>query len=84
MIYDLVSTEINAIRAEKGLSALHLDRSTELQALGFDSLMYTILVTRIEEQVGAGAFERAEEDFTFPVTIGDFVDLFAPAKSDPR
>jgi acyl carrier protein len=80
MVFDVVSHEINAIRIERGLSELRLDRSTDLQDLGFDSLMYTILVTRLEEQLASEALVQTGDEFMIPSTVGDFVDLFGSAK----
>ena len=81
MIFDIVSREINAIRSERGLSRLQLDRSTDLQHLGFDSLMYTLLVARVEEHLDSDPLEQLGDEFAVPSTVGDFVDLFGSAKA---
>lgn len=79
MLINTVSTEINVIRAERGLSALPVDSSTRLQDLGFDSLMYTVLVTRLEQRLGAEALDRVDDEFALPSTVGDLADLFGSA-----
>ena len=76
MLIKTVSTEINVIRVEQGLPELPVDRSTRLQDLGFDSLMYTVLVTRLEQRLGAEALERGDDEFALPSTVGDLADLF--------
>jgi acyl carrier protein len=47
----------------------------ELLNSGFDSLCFAILVTRLEDSLGIDPF-AAVEDARFPVTFGDFVNLY--------
>ena len=79
MLLKTVSTEINIIRNEQGLSALPVDASTKLQDLDFDSLMYTVLVTRLEQRLGAEVLDRAYDAVALPSTVGDLADLFGSA-----
>jgi acyl carrier protein len=49
--------------------------SDELKLLqsGLDSLSFALIVARLEDALGFDPFESAE---TFPVTFGDFVQLY--------
>jgi acyl carrier protein len=47
----------------------------ELLNSGFDSLCFAILVSRLEDSLGVDPF-GASEDAQFPVTFGDFVNLY--------
>jgi acyl carrier protein len=40
---------------------------------GLDSLGFALIVARLEERLGYDPFENAR---TFPITFGDFVDLY--------
>ena len=42
---------------------------------GLDSLCFAILVARLEDQLGVDPF-TASDDVHFPVTFGDFVELY--------
>jgi acyl carrier protein len=42
---------------------------------GLDSLSFAILVTRLEDSLGIDPFTESE-DAQFPVTFGDFVNLY--------
>ena len=47
----------------------------ELLNSGLDSLCFAILVSRLEDSLGLDPF-AASEDAAFPVTFGDFVNLY--------
>jgi len=47
----------------------------ELLHSGLDSLSFAILVSRLEDSLGINPF-TASEDAQFPVTFGDFVNLY--------
>jgi acyl carrier protein len=47
----------------------------ELLNSGLDSLCFAILVSRLEDSLGLDPFS-ASEDAQFPVTFGDFVNLY--------
>jgi len=50
----------------------------ELLNSGLDSLSMAILVTRLEDSLGIDPF-MTSEDAQFPVTFGDFVNLYENA-----
>ena len=45
---------------------------------GLDSLCFAIIVARLEDTLGVDPFSAAEEA-SFPVTLGDFVNLYQDA-----
>jgi hypothetical protein len=47
----------------------------ELLNSGLDSLCFAILVSRLEDSLGLDPF-TVSEDAQFPVTFGDFVNLY--------
>ena len=47
----------------------------ELLNSGLDSLCFAILVIRLEDSLGLDPFAASEDD-RFPVTFGDFVNLY--------
>jgi acyl carrier protein len=51
--------------------------SDELKLLdsGLDSLSFALIVMRLEEELGFDPFDLSDE-MKFPVTFGDFVDLY--------
>jgi acyl carrier protein len=62
---------------DKQLPALRDD--LPLLECGLDSLCFAIVVTRLEDELGVDPF--AADDILFPVTFGEFVNLYQiPAK----
>ena len=76
MLYDMVVSEINAVRAENGLGSVDVYPSTPLEHLGLDSLMYTVLTTRLEEKLGTAAFKKTNDTAALPGSVSDLVGLF--------
>lgn len=50
-----------------------LSDDLKLLQSGLDSLSFALIVARLEDALGFDPFESAE---TFPVTFGDFVQLY--------
>jgi acyl carrier protein len=42
---------------------------------GLDSLCMAVIVARLEDSLGFDPFDR-EEEIEFPVTVGDFIQLY--------
>ncbi len=55
-----------------------LSDSLELLDSGLDSLCFAIIVASLEDALGIDPFSENEE-FTFPVTFGDFVKSYEDA-----
>ena len=66
---------MNQIAEEQQVTLPPLDDDLSLHETGFDSLAFAILVARLEDELGVDPFTAAKEYF-FPVTFGDFVELY--------
>jgi acyl carrier protein len=62
-----------ALEQEKKLAEINDD--TALANSGLDSLCFAIIVARLEDQLGVDPFTASDEVY-FPVTFGDFVELY--------
>ncbi len=67
-----------AEQQRKTLAPLHDDLA--LMDSGLDSLCIAVLVASLDDQLGLDPFS-AQEMVTFPVTIGDFIQLYEHAGS---
>jgi acyl carrier protein len=63
------------IAVEQGVSLPPLDDDLRLHETGFDSLGFSILVARLEDELGIDPFTMSE-DASFPLTIGDLVRAY--------
>lgn len=52
-----------------------LERETLLATVGFDSLGFAIIVTRLDEILGFDPFSIAEDAY-YPQTFGEFVSFY--------
>ncbi len=77
-IQSIVFEEIQAVAAEQKKTLAPLADDAPLLTLGLDSLGFAILVSRLEEKLGADPFSAADE-IEFPVTVGDLVRLYEHA-----
>jgi acyl carrier protein len=55
-----------------------LSDDLELLDSGLDSLCFAIIVASLEDALGVDPFSE-DEEFSFPVTFGDFVDSYESA-----
>jgi acyl carrier protein len=62
------------VAREQGRSIAELTDQTPLLDCGLDSLCFAIVVTRLEDQFGVDPF--SSESTLFPVTFGEFVQLY--------
>jgi acyl carrier protein len=69
---------LEQVAEEQGKRLHPLTDDLELLASGLDSLCFAIVVARLEDKLGVDPF-GAEEEPDFPVTIGDFVELYDEA-----
>jgi acyl carrier protein len=70
-----IVTQFKQVAQEQHKRLAPLTDRLELLNLGLDSLCFAILVTRLEDSLGVDPFTVAE-DAQFPVTFGDFVNLY--------
>ena len=68
-------TQFKQVAQEQKKRLGPLTDGLELLNSGFDSLCFAILVSRLEDSLGLDPF-AASEDAPFPVTFGDFVNLY--------
>ena len=70
-----VVTQFKQVAQEQKKRLAPLTDELELLNSGLDSLCFAILVSRLEDSLGLDPF-AASEDAPFPVTFGDFVNLY--------
>ncbi len=70
-----VVTQFKRVAQEQNKRLAPLTDGLELLNSGLDSLSFAIIVTRLEDSLGFEPFSESE-DAQFPVTFGDFVNLY--------
>jgi acyl carrier protein len=70
-----IVTQFQQVAQEQDKRLAPLTDGLELLNSGLDSLSFAILVTRLEDSLGIDPFTESE-DALFPVTFGDFVNLY--------
>ena len=70
-----IVTQVKQVAQEQKKRLPPLTDGLELLNSGLDSLCFAILVSRLEDSFGLDPF-AASEDAPFPVTFGDFVNLY--------
>jgi acyl carrier protein len=70
-----IAAQFKQVAQEQKKRLAPLTDGLELLHSGLDSLCFAILVTRLEDTLGFDPF-AASEDAQFPVTFGDFVNLY--------
>ena len=78
MIYDTVIAEIDSVRSENNLPEMRITGSTLLEDLGFDSLMYAVLMGRLERKLSLTAWDGPDDAVALPVVVGDVVRMYEP------
>jgi aryl carrier-like protein len=73
-----IECQFTAVAREQGSRLAPLTDNLELLETGLDSLSLAIIVSRLEEKLGADPF-TSSDDVLFPVTFGDFVRLYENA-----
>ena len=70
-----IISAMRQIAEEQKVTLPPLDDELSLQATGFDSLAFAILVARLEDELGIDPF-TISENATFPLTVGDFIGAY--------
>lgn len=70
-----IVTQFKLVAQEQNKRLAPLTDGLELLNSGLDSLCFAILVSRLEDSLGLDPF-AVSEDAEFPVTFGDFVNLY--------
>lgn len=73
-----ISSHFENVAREHGKRLAPLTPELILVDSGLDSLCFAVLITRLESSLGVDPFEE-NEDLRFPVTFGDFVQLYENA-----
>jgi acyl carrier protein len=70
-----IVTQFRQVAQEQHKRLAPLTDGLELLKSGLDSLSFAVLVTRLEDSLGLDPFNELE-GAQFPVTFGDFVNLY--------
>jgi hypothetical protein len=70
-----ITSQFEQIAAEQKRKVAKLSDDLNLVDSGLDSLSFALVVARLEDVLGIDPFDAAD-DVKFPVTFGDFVQLY--------
>ena len=70
-----ILSEIRKVAGEQSKKLAPLNDDLVLLDSGLDSLCFAVLVARLEDNLGLDPF-TASDDVAFPVTLGDFVQVY--------
>jgi acyl carrier protein len=73
-----IVSEIEKVAKEHNRTLAPLTDDLILLNSGLDSLGFAVLVARLEDELGLDPFTTSE-DVDFPVTLGDFVNIYENA-----
>ena len=73
-----VIEQFTQVAKEQNRTLAPLSDDLVLLESGLDSLCFAIIVARLEDELGVDPFSTAEE-LRFPVTVGNFVELYEDA-----
>ncbi len=76
-VHSVVIEQFEEVAREQERDLPPLEDDLPLLDSGLDSLCFAILVTRLEDSLGVDPF--TENDTLFPVTFGEFVNLYEAA-----
>jgi len=77
-IRETIIAEFEHVAAEQHYKLAPLSDERPLMEAGLDSLAFAIVVARLEDTLGLDPFSVLE-DLQFPVTFGDFIQLYEKA-----
>jgi acyl carrier protein len=77
-IRDVVLSQFEQVVKEQNKQSVPLSDGLPLLDSGLDSLCLAIIVARLEDALGFDPFS-ADEDVSFPVTLGDFIKFYEDA-----
>ncbi len=70
-----ITAQFEQVALEQKRKLARLSDDLKLLESGLDSLSFALIVARLEDSVGFDPFD-SDEEMTFPVTFGDFVQLY--------
>jgi aryl carrier-like protein len=81
-VRSIILLQIEQIAREQGKQLAPLHDELALVDSGLDSMCFAILLARLEDQLGSDPLTGSDSDnVAFPVTLGDFVELYENAAS---
>jgi acyl carrier protein len=75
-----VISQFEQVAAEQNRKLARLSDGLKLLDSGLDSLSFALIVARLEDALGFDPFD-SDEEVKFPVTFGDFVNLYDSDKA---
>ncbi len=75
MTRDTIVSVFSEVAVSQGRTLAPLSDDLRLTECGLDSLSFAIVVANLEDSLGVDPFNAAEW-VDFPVTLGDFVQLY--------
>jgi acyl carrier protein len=70
-----IATQFEQVAVEQKRKLAPISDDLKLLESGLDSLSFALIVARLEDSVGFDPFD-SDEEMKFPVTFGDFVQLY--------
>ncbi len=70
-----IAAQFEQVAVEQMRKLARLSDDLKLLESGLDSLSFALIVARLEDAVGFDPFDT-DEEMRFPVTFGDFVQLY--------
>ncbi len=70
-----ITAQFEQVAVEQKRKLARLSDDLKLLESGLDSLSFALIVARLEDAVGFDPFD-SDEEMRFPVTFGDFVQLY--------
>ena len=70
-----IAAQFEQVAVEQKRKLAPLSNDLKLLESGLDSLSFALIVARLEDSVGFDPFD-SDEEMRFPVTFGDFVQLY--------
>ena len=70
-----ITAQFEQVAQEQKRKLARLSDDLKLLDSGLDSLSFALIVARLEDTVGFDPFD-SDQDMKFPVTFGDFVQLY--------
>jgi hypothetical protein len=70
-----IGTQFEQVAAEQKRKLAKLSDDLKLLDSGLDSLSFALIVARLEDSLGFDPFDT-DREIKFPVTFGDFVQLY--------
>ena len=70
-----MTAQFEQVAVEQKRKLARLSDDLKLLESGLDSLSFALIVARLEDAVGFDPFDT-DEEMRFPVTFGDFIQLY--------